>query len=118
MGKERTAKERKEWLAIDLDRKAIYIDLLIGMDRGISLLHSSFRNVSGIPRMEVEELEDYCFFSSSKPSQNDGIGEQLHFLSSGADLVVGSRYGYGNSSQLLDRMGSRTTRAKRVTRFP
>lgn len=87
-------------------------------DGGISLLHSSFRNVSGIPRMEVEELEDYCFFSSSKPSKNDGIGEQLHFLSSGADLVVGSRYGYGNSSQLLDRMGSRTTRAKRVTRFP
>ena len=36
MGKERTAKERKERLAIDLDRKAIYIDLLIGMDRGIS----------------------------------------------------------------------------------
>lgn len=81
-------------------------------------MHPSFRNVSGIPRMEVEELGDSCFFSSSEPSQfsssepsqNDGIGE-LQFLSSGADLVVGYRYGYGNSPQLLDRMGSRTTRA-------
>jgi len=41
MGKERTAKERKERLAIDLDRKAIYIDLLIGMDRGAT--------ISGLP---------------------------------------------------------------------
>lgn len=59
--------------------------------------------------MEVEKLGDPCFFSGS--SKRFNWRTTIPPILGGAYLVVGSIYGYGNSSQLLDRMGSQTTRA-------